>query len=167
MCPQGRPPRNELPWVARPHPRRKNTCQRKATTQTNTKFRGYSLVVKFQSSKLAMRVRFPLPALCLYQTGFADDSGLGKGAIANKIANTSSDFRACPLVSTVALDWLKLGGVNAGPKVRRLHLLFHAPSLFVCLHSAAHNQPLMHQTVARDHLPAIFAETVNNRFHTS
>jgi hypothetical protein len=28
--------------------------------------RGHSLMVKFQPSKLAMRVRFPLPAICLF-----------------------------------------------------------------------------------------------------
>jgi hypothetical protein len=44
------------------HARKKQLAARQR--HGNLAVRGHSLMVKFQPSKLAMRVRFPLPALC-------------------------------------------------------------------------------------------------------
>ena len=81
---------------------RKSACQRAPATQTNPQFRGYSLVVKFQSSKLAMRVRFPLPALFLYQTRFAGDSGSANWRVRTVSENNSTIFRRCSPASVCA-----------------------------------------------------------------
>src|SRR5262245_22675291 len=89
-------------WRHLPPARRKFSKSRLSPPHNFITFaplRGYSLVVKFQSSKLAMRVRFPLPAL---------PSDAKRGEIRGSDKKFERDPHGCGLSAAfVRGDWLK------------------------------------------------------------
>ena len=97
------------------------TCQPCRLGENSPSFRGYSLVVKLQPSKLARRVRFPLPAPFLHSCGFRGDWRFKNGE-SNQGCNHFRRFPALsasirpPLIAPRrALNHFTRGSINQAP----------------------------------------------------